>query len=170
MPGGWSADKQRVFIARLAVHGSACKACEELGMDRTGVAKLYKAPMGGGFRAAWDKAVALAKRRRAEQAPAPDFVSPGIKPPTLDHRFKARAAVKDKGRGEGQVRNEYGEWEDEGSLRNRAEEARERILHRMMKMRQRHLEKIRDDPAKRQAFEILYGPEDWDNLGSWRDA
>ncbi|HKP34959.1 MAG TPA: hypothetical protein VJT70_09310, partial [Sphingomicrobium sp.] len=66
--GGWTPELQRAFIARLAVHGSATKACDELGKHRTGVNKLYRSPHGASFRKAWHGAVALAKRRKAERA------------------------------------------------------------------------------------------------------
>ena len=35
--GGWSPEKQREFIARLAVRGSPTQACDEMAMNRTGV-------------------------------------------------------------------------------------------------------------------------------------
>ena len=44
--GGWSPEMQRAFIARLALHGSACKACEELDKNRIGATKLYRSPRG----------------------------------------------------------------------------------------------------------------------------
>ena len=86
--GGWTPENQREFIARLAVHGSACKACDEMGKNRTGVTKLFNHPQGASFRAAWKGAVALAKRRREERGPTVEFVRPGDRPPTVDHRFR----------------------------------------------------------------------------------
>ena len=68
VPGGWSPDKQREVIARLAVHGSANRACDEMGMHRTGLTKVYKSPNAKSFRAAWDGAVELATRRRMARA------------------------------------------------------------------------------------------------------
>ena len=67
VPGGWSLEKQREVIARLAVHGSANRACDEMGMHRTGLTKVYKSPQAKSFRAAWDAAVELATRRREQQ-------------------------------------------------------------------------------------------------------
>jgi hypothetical protein len=77
--GAWTAERQREFIARLAVHGSATKACEEMGKNRTGVTKLYRSPLGASFREAWHAAVDLARRRRAE-AEGAQPVSPGTRP------------------------------------------------------------------------------------------
>lgn len=84
--GGWSQGKQREVIARLAVHGSANKACNEMGMHRTGLTKVYNNPHAASFRAAWHDAVALA-RRRAERAPAAE-AGRSTRPPTVDHRRK----------------------------------------------------------------------------------
>src|SRR6266542_152523 len=119
VPGGWAPEAQREFVARLAHHGSPNKACEELGMNRTGVTKLYKSPHGASFRAAWHGAVELATRRRRERSQA-EFVGAGARPPTLDHRrkspspypspFKGEGGGAAAPGGEGQVLNEHGEW------------------------------------------------------------
>ena len=86
--GGWTPDLQRQFIARLAVHGSPGKACEEMCKDRGGVAKLYKSPEGASFRAAWDAAVELATRRWAERIPADQAAIASVALPALDNRRK----------------------------------------------------------------------------------
>jgi hypothetical protein len=157
--GGWTPELQREFIARLAVHGSANKACEEMGKNRTGMNKLYNNPQGASFRAAWRGAVALAKRRKAVAA---DFISPGTKPPTLDHRRKLLSSVAHRAL-PGQVPNEFGEWEDEDSLHRRAEDARDSISNKLLGARRLYLQSICDHPAKRAAFEILTDlPVDWD--------
>jgi len=163
--GGWSPERQRQFIARLAVHGSACRACEELGMNRTGVTKLYKHPHGASFRDAWHGAVELAARRRAERAPA-QFVSPGTRPPTVDHRRKHAMPAANDGPQPGQLLNEHGEWEDEASLHRRAEEARDGISNKLLRARRLYLMSISGSPGKRAAFEILTElPVDWERAG-----
>ena len=160
--GGWSPERQREFIARLAVHGSPNKACEELGMNRTGVTKLYKSPMGASFRAAWHDAVELAKQRQAERA-AKEFVAPGTKAPTLDHRRKTPWADDGTSPLPGQVLNEFGEWEDEDSLHRRAEEARDSIANKLLNCRRLYLQEISGCPGKRAAFEMLTElPIDWE--------
>jgi len=163
--GGWSPERQRQFIARLAVDGSACRACEELGMNRTGVSKLYKHPHGASFRDAWHGAVKLAARRRAERAPA-QFVSPGTRAPTVDHRRKHAAPAANDGPQPGQLLNERGEPEDEGSLQRRAEDARDRITNKLLNARRLYLEEISTSAGKRAAFEILTElPIDWEKAG-----
>jgi Zn ribbon nucleic-acid-binding protein len=161
--GGWSGETQRRFIARLALHGSACRACEELDKNRTGATRLYRSPRGASFRAAWDSAVALAKRRKAEREAAPAFVSAGLKAPTLDHRRKsAPAACPQCGR-----KHASAEEEAAAALARQAEEARERIVKRVDRLRQRRMRHLSGDAAKRHAFEVLYGPVDWDNRKSY---
>ena len=159
--GGWTPELQREFIVRLAVHGSPQKACEEMGKNRTGVTKLYRSPFGASFRVAWDGAVALARGRRAADAKAQP-VKPGTRPPTIDHRRK-RAWDDESAPLPGQVMNEDGEWEDEDSYRERAEEAQDSIAGKLLRIRRLYLAEISDCPGKRAAFEILTElPVDWD--------
>jgi hypothetical protein len=164
--GGWSPERQREFIARLAVHGSPGKSCEELGMNRTGVTKLYKSPHGASFRDAWHGAVELATRRRAAAAPAAEFVRPGTKAPSLDNRRKSPSSQPSPSRGEGEpgeVLNEFGEWEDEGAFARRVEDARDSITNKLLRARRLYLQEICGSAGKRAAFEILTElPIDWD--------
>jgi len=165
--GGWTPENQRQFIRRLAAHGSATRACDEMAKNQTGIMKLYRSPLGASFRAAWDGAVALAKRRRAE-AERGQPVAPGTMPPTIDHRFKSPSPtgpldLDGKARQPGQVMNERGKWEEEDSLRRRAEDARESITMKLLRARRLYLQEICGNPGKRAAFEILTElPIDWD--------
>ncbi len=159
--GGWTPDKQREFIARLAVHGSPNGACDEMGMHRTGVTKLYKSPFGASFRESWHGAVALATSRQAQRAPRVP-ISGSTVPPSLDHRFKDRTSNAD-GPLPGQVLNEFGEWEDEDSYARRGEEAIDSIRAKLVRARRLYLGEISSCPGKRAAFEILTElPVDWD--------
>jgi hypothetical protein len=159
--GGWTPQAQREFIARLAVHGSPGKACDEMGMHRTGVIKLYRSPFGASFRAAWDGAVELATRRKAERTRRVP-VSGATVPPSFDHRRKFEPFSA--GGGEpGQVLNELGEWEDEDSHQRRAEEAKDSICNKLLRARRLYLQEISASPGKRAAFEILTElPIDWE--------
>jgi hypothetical protein len=58
-PDGWTAERQREFIRRLAVHGSPQQACLEMGKNVTGIEAVYKVPTAHSFRAAWDHAVSI---------------------------------------------------------------------------------------------------------------
>lgn len=51
--------------------------------------------------------------------------------------------------------NERGEYEDEESLRRRAEEAKDSISAKLLRCRRLYLQEICSSPGKRAAFEIL---------------
>lgn len=55
--GGWSADRQRQFIALLAETGSVRAACRRLGVGEHHIYKLRNHPEAAGFRAAWEAAL-----------------------------------------------------------------------------------------------------------------
>ena len=59
---GWSAEKQRAFIAALAATGSKRQASMSIGMAAYGVDQLLKADGSDSFRAAFDRAIAIAKQ------------------------------------------------------------------------------------------------------------
>ncbi len=158
--GVWTPELQRELIARLAVHGAPNKVCEAMGKSRAGTDKLLRSPHGASFRAAWEGAVELAKRRKAEEAAKAEFVGPGFVASTLDRRRKF-PPVPDGPR-PGEVLNEDGEWEDEDSLRERAEYARDSISNKLLRARRMYLNEIASSPGKRAAFEILTELEiDW---------
>ena len=163
--GAWTPELQREFIARLAVTGSPGRASEEMGKTDTGVRKLYRSPEGASFRAAWDGAVELAKRRKTEGALTEEAVIPGTRPPSLDHRRKHDPSPQPLSRlgGEGQVLNEFGEYEDEDSLQQRAEDARDSVSNKLRQARRLYLHEISGSAGKRAAFEILTElPIDWE--------
>jgi hypothetical protein len=164
--GTWTPELQREFVARLAVLGSPGRVCEEMGKDLTGVRKLYRSPLAASFREAWDGAIALAKRRRAEAA-RQEYVSPGTRPPSIDHRRKTPPSNLPSGAAEGGVPgqrlNEFDEYEDEQSLQRRAEEARDSISGKLRGARRLYLREISGSAGKRAAFEILTElPVDWE--------
>ena len=160
-PNAWTPDLQREFIARLASHGSITRACTEVAKERSGVQKLYNSPAGASFRAAWHAAIDLAKRRQAEQMP--DGPPPMRRLPTIDRRLKANPQPLVGEGGEGQILNEFGEWEDEGSYMQRGEDARDGIAAKLLRIRRLYLQEISASPGKRAAFEILTElPIDWE--------
>ena len=158
-PGVWTPELQREFIARLAAHGSANKACDEMGKNRTGLTKVYNNPAGASFRAAWDGAVALARQRKAAAA-AKDYVAPGTKPPTIDHRVKASPPP---GARAGAPGDEAENGDDADTLQRRFDEARASITGKLLRARRLYLHQICNNAGKRAAFEILTKlPVDWD--------
>ena len=65
---GWSADKQRAFIAALAETGCVSEACAEVGITPRSAYRLRLHPRGAAFRTAWDHAQHLAATRLAAVA------------------------------------------------------------------------------------------------------
>jgi hypothetical protein len=85
----------------------------------------------------------------------------GVKPPFANARGKFLASTA--GPLPGQVMNERGEWEDEGSMRARAEEAKDSIGETLLRARRLFLAEISGSAGKRAAFEILTElPIDWE--------
>jgi hypothetical protein len=129
-------------------------------MDKnlSGAKHLYRSEGAASFRQAWKAAIALAaSRKRAERAlagPRPVDV-----PGTTTRGAKATTAL---GPLPGQVLNERGEWEDEDSLRRRAEGACDSISQKLLNARRLYLREISGNAGKRAAFEILTElPIDW---------
>ncbi|MDQ3478893.1 MAG: hypothetical protein M3438_07025 [Pseudomonadota bacterium] len=58
---GWSAERQRAFIAALSATGSKRRAAMAIGMAPFGVDQLLKAKGADSFKAAYDRAMAIAK-------------------------------------------------------------------------------------------------------------
>jgi hypothetical protein len=84
-----------------------------------------------------------------------------VKPPFADP--KGRFLASTGGPLPGQVRNEYGEWEDEASFVRRGEEAKDSICEKLLCCRRLFLAEISGSAGKRAAFEILTElPIDWD--------
>ena len=59
---GWTEEKQRAFIAMLATTGSQRRSAMALGMAPYGASKLLDAPGSESFKAAWERAMAIAKQ------------------------------------------------------------------------------------------------------------
>lgn len=57
---GWTADRQRAFIAALAETGSISVACKAAGITARSAFRLRADPRGAGFAAAWDRALEVA--------------------------------------------------------------------------------------------------------------
>ena len=158
-PNGWTADLQQELIARIVDTGSPGAACDAMDKNLSGAKHLYRTDGADSFRAAWQAAVALAAERkravRAAMTRHPVDV-PGIERPR-------KAECEPAAPLPGQVMNEFGEWEDEASYLQRADEAKDRIGDRLIRLRRMFLEEISKSPGKRAAFEILTElPIDWD--------
>jgi hypothetical protein len=59
---GWSAEKQRAFIAALSATGSKRRAAQAIGMAPYGVDQMLKGEGNESFKAAYDRAMAIASQ------------------------------------------------------------------------------------------------------------
>ena len=74
-PDGWFPELQRELIARIAFTGTLQAAVWQMGKHATGAEALYKVPNADSFRASWDAAVALGRRRNGLDS-HPPFAGP----------------------------------------------------------------------------------------------
>ena len=161
-PDGWTPELQRELIARIAATGTLQQAVSQMGKHATGAENLHKVPSADEFRDSWKAALALGRARNGLDS-APPFAGevPGI---TRRGRPASHAVA---GPAEGQVLNEFGEWEDAESIARRADEAMDSIRNKLLGARRLYLQEISASPGKRAAFEILTElPIDWDKAAA----
>ena len=70
-PDGWFPELQRELIARIAATGTIQAAVWQMGKHATGAEALYKVPTADSFRASWDAAVAIGRRRNGLDSQPP---------------------------------------------------------------------------------------------------
>jgi len=95
---GWTAERQRTFIAVLAETGCQETAAQAAGMTARGAYSLRKYVDGEGFAAAWAGAVALHKRRRAERGGALARPGGARRPAGTRSRPRTQEEIEDEAR------------------------------------------------------------------------
>ncbi len=110
---GWNADRQRAFIAALSATGSKRRAALAIGMAAFGVDQLLKAEGSESFKAAFERAMAIAAKagtmKVAQGVADAAARNAQLTPPSRLRGFKPLLP--------GQVYNENGEPEDEAVRR-----------------------------------------------------
>ena len=93
--GGWTAERQRAFIAALANGLKPGRAAAQLGLSRQSAYLLREHPGGASFAAAWDTAAAAARaRKRALREPSEyERAVEGVLRPV---RYRGRIAAWDR--------------------------------------------------------------------------
>lgn len=170
---GWTAKKQRGFIAALRESGSVRLATAAVGMSYEGVYKLRHAPGGAGFARAWDEAVGIGARRVRDVFidqnihGIPERVVIGKDVVVERRRFNHRSMIwvlqhhlpeLYPGASTTHRRGWGGAAREEPDI----EEVRQEILAKVAAMERADLRAIAADPAKRAAWEVLHGPRDWE--------
>jgi hypothetical protein len=170
---GWTAAKQRGFIAALRESGSVQQATAAVGMGYEGVYKLRNAPGAAEFARAWDIAVGIGARRVRDVFidqnihGIPERVVIGKDVVVERRRFNHRSMIwvlqhhlPDLYPG-GSTTHRRG-WGAAGVREEPPiEQVRQEILDRVEAMERHHMKAIAADPAKRAAWEVLNGPRDW---------
>ena len=151
----WTAEHQRAFIAALAITGSPRQAARAIGRAAFGAEQLRTARNGKSFAAAWESALEIARDREFAriQGNLSDLAAKRDAE-LADRPFEARAGgsnpMFDRIR------------EEEGEERAEVVEATYRIRERFTRARRLMLMSIAHDEAKRNAWEVLCGPVDWE--------
>jgi hypothetical protein len=89
---GWTAERQRGFIAALAETGCQEQAAHRVGMTGRGAYNLRRQAGGEGFAGAWTKAIALHKKRRGRR-PAPTARGGGVRESGATGQGPSKAAL-----------------------------------------------------------------------------
>ena len=77
---GWTAERQRVFLAALAETGSVALASARAGMAKRSAYRLRARPDAAAFADRWDAALHIARARdRARRSLAPGGVMPSLR-------------------------------------------------------------------------------------------
>ena len=155
---GWNEERQRAFIAALSATGSKRQAAQSIGMAAFGVDQLLKAEGNESFKAAFDRAMAIAAQNGSMKI-AQGVADAAARNSVLAHG-RATSALTPPSRLRGMP---LALPEDPDSLARRVEEARDSISKKLLGARRLYLQEICDSPGKRAAFEILTGyPIDWE--------
>lgn len=143
---GWSPEYQRAFIAALAMTGSERRAARAIGKHAFGAEQLRRARGGKSFAAAWDAALDIYRDR--ELARLRD---------NLGHLAKEQSDLAWP-----LVGGDGDDDDDVSAERREVNDAQRRIRNRLLTARRLMLAAICNDPERREAWEVLVGPVDWD--------
>lgn len=185
---GWTAERQRAYIAALAETGSVTAAAKRVNMSPEGAYYLRRQPGADEFRAAWAAALDHGVQRltdiaidramhgvpvpvfwRGEQVGEKRWFNDRLLMFVLKHHMPHVYNPPQLRTGTKHVGTLRREWEQE-----RAQEAQARggrsvasIWRKVDAIRAHLLAELADDPAKRAAWELLVGPTDWAAIAGW---
>ena len=185
---GWTPERQRAFIDALAELGSVKHACARINMSAEGAYYLRRQPGAEEFRAAWAAALDHGVQHLSDIAVARAIdgveeviVKDGEVVATrrryndrllmfvLRHHWPERY---------GELRALHGgtrSWElDSLESEDAVREARAEIERKLDLLADRgkaeELARFAPDPAKRAAYELLYGPQDWESAAEHNES
>ncbi len=160
---GWTVERQRSFIDTLARTGSLRVAATTVNMSEAGAIYLRTQPGAESFNAAWDAAVATGSERVRDRLVdhalngIPEDVYYAGKVVGERRRFNHRSMMWIIENG-----NKRAATQGAGLLSAAVvDEARATIAKRVDGIKRRRLRAYAGDPAKRAAYEVLYGVVEW---------
>lgn len=162
---GWTAKRQREFIATLAETGNVRQSCAALGLEFSGAYRLRAAPGGASFAAAWDAAVERGTAQIRDLLidhslnGVPEPIVAGGKIVGERRKFNHRTMMWMVDKGD-KARAARQPEIDKATT----EKLRGQIRDQLDSLFVASFEGIINDPAKRAAHEILQGPQDWDAI------
>lgn len=180
---GWTPDRQRGFITALAATGSVKHAAHAVGMTPEGAYYLRRQPGASGFCAAWDAAldtgvdrlVAATMERALNGVAVPVFwqgkkigerraYNDRLAMFHLRHRLPERyGALQPPGRGTKSADTHFREAgydpEEAEEEEREGEHVSERMRLRVSRMHESWRAILFQDPAKRAAYELLFGED-----------
>jgi hypothetical protein len=186
---GFTAERQRAFIAALAAGGSVRLACKAIGCSSHAMYKLRNAAGAESFSAAWDNAVRRGARRVLDMMidnavnGTPEYLYQNGRLIAERRRFNTRSQMwlvahymPDQFAVEGGLMHHPGsaahmqwqkeqwrkEWyQEQQSKRPKFEDVRESIEKKIAAIERPRLVEYAKNPQKRAAYDLINGPIDW---------
>ena len=159
----WFPELQRELVARIAATGRPAEAVALMGKQLTGAKNLYRHPDAGSFRAAWDAAEKLGRRRNGlDSRPCYAGPIPGIRSPGAPASDPGEARYVPGIPADLQERDYREALDYERRAQLRWDESHRRVRDKIFFCRRMYLKTIVDDPERRAAWELLCGPADWE--------
>jgi hypothetical protein len=141
---GWTPERQRAFVAALALTGSRQAAARAIGRHAFGAEQLRKARGGRAFAAACDAALDLCRERELARIHA-----------NLGE-LAAHSADGDS------ARFDDDDDADADAAARDYDDAMANVRRKLVACRRLYLAEISEDEARRAAWEVLCGSVDWD--------
>jgi hypothetical protein len=159
---GWSPEHQRAFIAAVAITGSPRQAARAIGRHQFGAEGLRTAKGGKAFAEAWDAAMDLAREREAHRIHVNIADLAAEREAQLDSLSVHPAPVEG-----GQLHPDC-DYDPDAHADDYPEfwQAKRDVRERMIRARGLLLMLFASDPAKRDAWETLCGPVNWEQAAA----
>lgn len=170
---GWTPQRQRAFIDALAETGSVRHAAKRINMAPEGAYYLRRAAGSDSFRAAWEAALDfgvqnlrdIAIERAIDGVPVPVFYKDQQIGEKRWYNDRLLMFILKHHVGVYALPGARATQQIEPEPSRNGDEILDEFRERLTTIRDRQLHAIAADPRKREAWETLYGPQDWESYG-----